>query len=155
MIALIDKTMMSMEGAIQMTEEEMFEVFGDFDPAQYEAEVQQRWGDSDAYKESTRRAKHYKKSDWERFRAEQDDAMARMIELFDAGVPAADARAMDIAESARLQIDQWFYPCSKQMHVNLGEMYVSDPRFTAHYDKHREGLAAWFRDAIRANAERE
>jgi MerR family transcriptional regulator, thiopeptide resistance regulator len=155
MIALIDTTMMSMEGVIQMTKEEMFDVFGDFDPAQYEAEVQQRWGDSDAYKESTRRAKRYTKADWERFKAEQDDAMATMLELFDAGVAPTDSRAMDVAESARLQIDQWFYPCSKQFHVNLGEMYVSDPRFTAYYDKHREGLAVWFRDAIRANAERE
>jgi len=56
---------------------------------------------------------------------------------------------------ARLQIDQNFYPCSKQMHVALGDMYIADARFTAFYDQHREGLAAWFREAILANAKRE
>jgi hypothetical protein len=40
------------------------------------------------------------------------------------------------------------------MHVHLGEMYVADARFTAYYDTHREGLAAWFCEAIRANANR-
>lgn len=38
------------------------------------------------------------------------------------------------------------------MHEGLGEMYVSDPRFTATYDAVRPGLAVYLRDAIRANA---
>ncbi len=54
-----------------------------------------------------------------------------------------DARAMDVAEEARLLIDKWFYPLSRQMHVGLGEMYVADPRFTATYEKQRPGLAKW------------
>jgi hypothetical protein len=33
-------------------------------------------------------------------------------------------------------------------------MYVSDPRFTEHYDRRKPGLAQFVCDAIRANAER-
>ena len=33
-------------------------------------------------------------------------------------------------------------------------MYVSDPRFTASFDKHAEGLAAYLAEAIRANTAR-
>jgi hypothetical protein len=58
-------------------------------------------------------------------------------------------------EKHRLHIDRWFYPCSRAMHVSLGEMYVSDPRFAEHYDKQRPGLAQFVCDAIRANAARE
>lgn len=154
MLRLIDKTLASLEGGIAMTKEEMFEVFGDFDPSVHEQEVQQRWGDTDAYKESARRAKGYTKADWQRFKDEQEAVGARMIELFDAGVAPSDPRSMDVAEDARLQIDKWFYPLSREMHVCLGEMYIADPRFKATYDKMRDGLAQWLRDAIKANAER-
>ncbi len=77
-----------------------------------------------------------------------------MVALFDLGVAPHDPRAMEAAERARLSIDRNFYPCSHEMHVGLGEMYVADPRFIAYYDQHRQGLARWFCDAIRANAER-
>ena len=78
----------------------------------------------------------------------------RLAAAFTSGVPADSEEGMDLAEEARLQIDRQFYDCSKEMHTNLGEMYVADPRFTAYYDQHAEGLAVWFRDAIVANAAR-
>jgi hypothetical protein len=39
------------------------------------------------------------------------------------------------------------------MHRHLGEMYVADARFARNYEQHAEGLAAYVRDAIAANAE--
>ncbi len=137
-----------------MTTEELFEVFGDFDPAQYEDEVKERWGDTDAYKESARRTARYTKEDWARHKAEGAELLARMVELFDASVSPESPDALEVAEATRLQIDTWFYPCSHQMHAALGDMYIADARFTAYYDEHRTGLAAWFREAIRSNARR-
>ncbi len=61
---------------------------------------------------------------------------------------------MDAAEQARLHIDRRFYDCSPQFHRNLGDMYTSDPRFTATYDEIRPGMAHFVRDAIHANADR-
>jgi MerR family transcriptional regulator, thiopeptide resistance regulator len=40
------------------------------------------------------------------------------------------------------------------MHRGLGEMYVADPRFTAHYEQQAPGLAQYVRDALVANADR-
>jgi len=40
------------------------------------------------------------------------------------------------------------------MHVNLGRMYVADPRFAATYEKARAGMAQYMCDAIEANAAR-
>lgn len=154
LLALLDKTILAAEGGIAMTKEDMFEVFGDFDPAEYEEEVQERWGDTDAYKESARRTKNYTKDDWARFKAESEASGAHLVELYDEGVEPSDSKAMDAAEEARLIIDRWFYPLSREMHVYLGEMYVADPRFKANYEKMREGLAQWFCDAIKANAAR-
>jgi len=154
LLALLDKTIMAMEGGIRLSKEEMFEVFGDFDPAEYEDEVKERWGDTDAYKESARRTKRYRKEDWAQMKAEQEANGARMIELIASGVAPDDPRAMDVAEEARLLIDRWFYPLSREMHVGLAEMYLADPRFTATYEKMHEGLAQWWHDAIVANSQR-
>jgi DNA-binding transcriptional MerR regulator len=51
MLALIDKTLAALDEGIPMERSDMFEVFGDFDPAEHEAEAQERWGDTDAYRE--------------------------------------------------------------------------------------------------------
>lgn len=155
LLDLIETTIIALEGGMDMTPEEKFEVFGDFDPSAYEDEVVERWGDTDAYKISARRTKGYTKDDWARMQAEQSEVNARIVALFEAGVSAQAPEAMDAAEDARLLIDRWFYPLSREMHVGLGEMCVADPRFTATYDKMSPGLAPWLRDAIRSNASRD
>ena len=43
---------------------------------------------------------------------------------------------------------------STSRHRGLGELYVSDSRFTENIDRVRPGLAQFMRDAFRANAER-
>lgn len=155
MLGLIDKTLAAANGGIRMEKEEMFEVFGDFDPAEHEDEARERWGDTDAYKESARRTSRYTKEDWARFKAESEQINARIVGLMDEGVAPDDPRAMDAVDAARLQIDKWFYPCSKQMHCGLAEMYIADPRFTASYEKIHAGMARYVHDAILANAKRE
>lgn len=154
MLVAIDDALDALEKGTHVDENEMFGVFEDFDPAEYEAEVEERWGDTDAYKESARRSKGYKKADWELIKAEQEANGARMLEVYQAGVAADDDRATDVAEEARLLIDKWFYPLSRQMHTGLAEMYLADPRFTATYEKMAPGLAQWWHDAILANQAR-
>jgi len=155
LIAAVDRAINAERAGVRMTNDEMFEVFGDFDPTEYEDEVKERWGESDAYKESARRTAEYTKADWERFKAESEQIGTDTARLMDEGVPADDPRAMDLAEQARLQIDRWFYPCSHEMHVNLAEMYIADARFTATYEKIHEGMAQYWHDAILANAARQ
>lgn len=155
LIASVDRAINAERTGVRMTNDEMFDAFGDFDPAEYEDETKERWGETDAYKESARRTARYTKADWERFKAESMQIGSDTAALMDAGVPAEDSRAMDLAEQARLQIDAWFYPCSHQMHVNLAEMYIADPRFKATYEKIRAGLARYWHDAILANAARQ
>jgi len=125
-----------------------------FDHAQYGEEVKERWGKTDAYKESARRAKQYNKEDWARIKAEGEAVEARLAELLVAGHSPEDPEVMDAADAHRLYMDRWFYPVSHAMHVGLGRMYISDPRFAAHYDERAEGLATFVSAAIEANAKR-
>jgi DNA-binding transcriptional MerR regulator len=141
-------------GGVRMDATDMFEAFGGFDPKEYEKEAEERWGSTDAYKESARRTKRYTKEDWVEVRKETEAVNEALAALMDAGVSADDPRAMDLAEQHRLTIDERFYPCSHEMQSGLAEMYVADPRFTANYEKVRSGLARYLHDAILANAAR-
>jgi DNA-binding transcriptional MerR regulator len=152
--AVLEKTMEAHQMGIRLNPEEMFEVFGDHDPTQYAEEVEERWGDTDAYRESQRRTSSYTKEDWLRVKAEQEASGRALAEAMQGGhAPDSDV-AMDAAEEARLVIDRNFYPCSHEMHVNLGEMYLADPRFTQTYEDMAPGLAQYVHDAIQANATR-
>jgi hypothetical protein len=139
---------------IQLNPEEMFEVFGDSNPTEHEAEAQERWGDTDAFRESRRRTSTYTKDDWVRMKADQEEVESRLLRAMQSGLGPTSTEAMDAAESHRANISRWFYDCDYAIHRGLADMYVADPRFTANYDNRAAGLAAYVRDAIHANADR-
>src|SRR3954447_21107235 len=111
MVAAVEKEMEARQMGISLSPEERFEVFGEHDPAQHEAEVSQRWGDTDAYAQSKRKTAAYSKDDWVRIKAEGADIEARFGAALRSGVAADSARAMDLAEEHRQQITRNFYDC--------------------------------------------
>ena len=153
MIAALERLMEAHTMGYNLTEAEKQEVWGDFRPEEYEAEAEERWGESDAYRQSQARAKQYTKEDWLTIKTEGEETTRRLIALMEAGLPATSDEAMDLAEEHRQHISRWFYDCSYEIHRGLGQMYVDDPRFTATYEGMAPGLAVYLRDAIVANAE--
>ena len=150
----VDRALRAMQEETEVDRTKMFEGLEEFDHEQYRDEVERRWGNTDAYKESMRRTRSYGKNDWDRIKAEGESVVAGLAGLMAEGVQAADRVAMDLAEEHRCHIDRWFYPCSHGMHRNLAEMYTADPRFKEYFEKRAGGLAVFVRDAIRANAQR-
>jgi len=126
----------------------------EMDHGRWADEARERWGHTEAYKESARRSKRYKPEDWAKIKAEGEAVEAGMAALLSSGEAADGVKAMDLAEEARLHIDRWFYPCSHAMHAALADMYMADARFAAHYEERAPGLAAFVAGAIRANARR-
>ncbi|MBB5939374.1 MerR family transcriptional regulator [Streptomyces zagrosensis] len=155
MAAAVEHAMEAKKLGINLTPEEKFEVFGDADPDTYADEVERRWGGTQAYAQSQRRTAAYSKDDWLRIKAEEGGWGRRMVAALRGGQgPASDA-AMDLAEEHRQQICRFYYDCSYEIHTALGEMYVTDERFTATYEALAPGLAGFLRDAIVANARRQ
>jgi MerR family transcriptional regulator, thiopeptide resistance regulator len=154
MVVAVEYALEAQQVGISLTPEERLEVFGEDDPEQYAEEAEQRWGHTEAYRQSQQRAGSYTKEDWKQIGAEADAVTRGLAELFTAGVPAGSPQAMDLAEQHRRHISRWFYDCSYEIHRGLGEMYVADPRFTQHYEKYAPGLAPFVRDAFAANAAR-
>lgn len=152
MIRAVDRALAALEAPERRWN--MRELFDGFDPGKYEAEAEQRWGDSEAFRESKRRTARYGADDWKRFGAEQAAILADAFALLSEGERPDSPAAMAVAERHRLAIDRWFYPCNTALHRGLSDLYDSDARFSASIDAHGAGLTAFLVAAIRANSQR-
>lgn len=150
MLATLDALITSTEGGTVMADERVENLFEGFDPGEYEAEAQERWGDTKAYRQSQERVKRYTKADWARFKTQMQEVTDAYVALMDEGVSPDTPEAAAVAERHRLLIDRWFYDCSLDMFDGLAQMWIEDPRFTKNIDKAREGLAAYQSAAARA-----
>jgi DNA-binding transcriptional MerR regulator len=156
LVAAIDKELEARAMGINLTPQEQLEVFGTAKPGgEWADEAERRWGETDAYQESQRRASAYSKEEWTRIRSEADGCVAAFAAAMRAGLEAGSADAMDLAERHRQHICRYFYECGYPMHVGLADMYVGDERFTATYEGVEAGLAQYVHDAIHANAARQ
>jgi hypothetical protein len=152
MVDSLNRAIDAERAGIKMSPQEMFEVFGDFNPAEHETEAADRW--PDAYATSKQRTSQYDKQTWQQAVADGEAIAARFAALLDSGAAADDPEAQAVAEEHRLSIDRWYYPCSSEIHAGLADMYVADPRFEQHWEERAAGLAQFVHDAIKANAAR-
>jgi DNA-binding transcriptional MerR regulator len=154
LVTAIDRALDKEGSGMKLTKEEQKELFGDGYSDEYAAEAEQRWGDTDAWKQSQQRTSQYSKEDWVAIKAEMDAVNQGLVEAKRAGLPPDSPQAMDAAEAHRRHIRDRFYELSHEFHRNLGDMYVGDPRFANTYEDLEPGLAQYVRDAIHANADR-
>lgn len=154
LVTAIDRALEKEMNGVNLTKQEQRELFGDGFSEDYAREAEERWGDTDTWRQSQQRTADYTKADWEQIQAEGETSNAMLVAAMEAGEPATGEAAMDGAEAARAHIEKWFYDLTPDFHRNLADMYVSDPRFTKTYEDVRPGLAKYLRDAIHANADR-
>ena len=118
----------------------------------YANEAKEKWGDTDAYKESQKRLASYSKDEIATAQLAMQNATNQVLTAMLAGLPANSEAAMAGAEAHRKSISDYWYECSFEIHKGLATMYLADPRFTAHYENQQVGLAKYIHDAIIANA---
>src|ERR1039458_5473745 len=124
----IEKEMEARQMGISLTPEEQFEIFGTDKLDEYTEEAKQRWGDTDAWKQSQRRTAAYTKADWITIKSEADANIRGFAEALRAGEPASGTVAMDLAEAHRQHL--------------------------ATYDDIAPGFSSYVHDAMIANADR-
>ena len=149
-VGTIDAAIAAERKGTTMTAEEKLSVFGDFDPAEHADEARERWGGTDAYRESARRTATYEPADWERIKAEGDHIYADAARLAAEGADITGPEARALVESHRDHISDNFYECTPQIHVGLGQMYEADERFARSIDRAGDGAATFLSQAIAA-----
>lgn len=152
LVATVERTIESIERGTEMDKKEMF---GAFDMSEIEKhqrkcarEAEERWGASEAYQESKRRAAAYGPDDWARIMNRADEIFGRVVDLMDRS--PSDPEVQEAVEDWRQHISDSFYTCTPEVLRGLGDLYVSDSRFTATFDRIKSGLARFFSEAISA-----
>jgi len=116
----------------------------------YDDEVQQRWGNTEQFRESTDRTSKYTHADFAAAKIDQEAVTEKFATAFGNGVDYKSADVQAIVVAHREAISKWFYECSVEMQRNLALMYISDERFKKYYDGRIRGLAQYVHDAIMA-----
>ncbi|HEX4788578.1 MAG TPA: MerR family transcriptional regulator [Actinospica sp.] len=125
-------------------------LFEGFDDAQYADEARVRWPEQ--YAQSRQYADALTDADKERMGRESTAAMIRMAEHMAAGTPVTAAAVQEEMHEYYVGMCRFWTPDARAF-TCLGQMYVDDERFTAHYDAIAPGLAGYYRDAMAAYAE--
>ncbi len=145
LIQTIHKTLQSMKQDEKLQDEELYDAFKDDDVKQYQDEVKQRWGNTDAYKQSMARVGKMTKAQMDKFKEDGKKFTQKLADAMDKDIQSKEVQDLIVEHYKGIQ---FFYDCPLDMYRNLGKMYVDDARFTAYYDTFRPGLAVFVRDAI-------
>ena len=111
-------------------------------------EAKERWGGTDAYRESERRTSSYTRDDWERIHGEAEKLYRAFAENMKK--PPDDPDVEALVKEWQALITRNFYLCTDEILAGLGKMYSGDPRFAGNIDKHGQGLADFMSRAIAA-----
>ena len=111
----------------------------------YAEEVRQRWGSTDAYKESQQR-----NTDFSQAASLLDAVFEEFAELDRSGISPDNEAAKIQVEKLQRCITDNFYTCTNEILAGLGQMYVADVRFKNYIDKHGEGTAEFVSQCIKS-----
>ncbi|MCL2108430.1 MAG: MerR family transcriptional regulator [Oscillospiraceae bacterium] len=152
LIANVRKSILAAKGEVTMSDNQKFEGFKekliDDNEVQYGAEIRGKYGD-DAIDFSNAKVKSMSEEQWRQAESLREEINATLKVAMESGEPSSE-----LAQKACDLHRQWLCmfwkdgTYSKEAHRGLGEMYVADERFKAHYEKVAEGCAEFLREAI-------
>lgn len=149
-IKSVENTLDSIEGGIEMNRKGMFEAFDVSEIEKYKEkyaeETKKKYGNTKAYEESEKKTSKYTKNDWSKLMTRFDEIYKKIAVLMDRDVSDVEVQAAVV--EWRQYITDNFYTCTPEIFRGLGELYVSDERFTANIDKYKPGLANFLQEAI-------
>ena len=125
-----------------------FEMFDKSEIEQYKQEARERWGNNEAYQEYMHRQLRKTKQENEKDGELLTGALRAVSEL--RHLPPENAEVQQKVQEVQAMFTARFYTCTNEILLSLGEMYVTDERFTRNIDRDLgEGAARFIRDAIR------
>ena len=114
--------------------------------SQYAEEAKARWGNTEAYRESAKRAASWTEADKAHLQKESEEIFAGFAALV--GTDPADASVQELVQRWKAFISESYYNCTNEILAGLGQMYIADERFTKNLDQFGAGTAKLMSDAI-------
>lgn len=139
-IKSIDTTLKSMQdNNITDQERDLYGSLSDGEILQYKNEAKQRWGSTDAYKQSQERVSKLSKAEIAEMK-EAGEALCRELAVaIERGV-APESDEFQALVQKHFEGINFFYDCSMEIYRGLADMYVQDDRFAAYYRKYHADL---------------
>ncbi len=151
-IERLNEIVLSLEDGInkirkeQKMSEKNFKSFSTEEIEKYQNEVKELYGNTSTHKEYKEKTKNYKKGDFDKIQQEMNKKLEsialHMIKGFDS------KEVQEALHEYREYINTNFYSCTLEIFRGLGELYVSDTRFTENINKIRNGLSEFLKKAI-------
>lgn len=142
----LDRLINMINELVEETSEENMEMNETELKQRYAEEARERWGATEAYKESQRRTKKYTEEDEIRIQKEADAIFDAFAEY--RGTAPDDPKVQLLVKDWQDHISRYYYHCTKEILKGLGQMYVADERFQKNIDRHGDGTAALMSAAI-------
>lgn len=114
----------------------------------YDIEVQERFGNTDAYKEYEQKTANYSKDKWQTVNDGLMRVFTKFAECKNNGIYADSGEAQALVKELKDYIAEHYYTCTNEILAGLGQMYVADERFKANIDKNGDGTADFVSKAI-------
>ena len=145
LLKTIDKTLNKINHENSMDDKELYGGFSKEEADAYAKEAKERWGHTEAYRQSQERVKKLTKEDWARMSTETDSILTEIVRNMDKGPASPEVQAQIAKHYASLRA---FYEPNLGMYRGLANMYVDDKRFAAFYEKYHKDLPVFMRDAM-------
>ena len=146
----VDKSIQEYERGIEMTDEEKFEGFKqqlvDNNEDKYGEEIRNAYG-NDAIDQSNTLLQNMTKQQFDEVVQLEQDILDSLKEAMATGNPTSE-RSQQTAKLHKQWISFHWKKYTKVAHAGLAQMYVTDERFQAYYDKVQPGAAQFLHDAI-------
>ena len=128
--------------------ENVMKAFDNSEFQRYKAEAQERWGNTDAYKEHAQKTRNYGKDKWSSLIDDMNGIFRELAICMKNGTEPEADESQKLVKKLQSHITENYYACTDEILFGLGLMYVADERFKNNIDKHADGTAAYVCEAI-------
>ena len=114
----------------------------------YDIEIQERFGNTNAYKEYEQKTANYSKDKWQMVNDGLMRVFTKFAECMNNEHTADSDETQALVKELQNYITENYYTCTTEILAGLGLMYVADERFKANINKNGNGTAEFVREAI-------
>jgi DNA-binding transcriptional MerR regulator len=139
--SMLDRTIQQQESGQMTTSAELF---NQFSQATLREEAVQRWGET-AIRQSEQQVAQLSTAQQQQLTVEGEQIAMGLAQCLHLPADAAEVQLWAVRQHQWLQN---YGPCSLQRLVMLADLYVSDARFLAYYERFGAGTAVLLRDAL-------
>lgn len=150
LIKTIEKTIEDLKSDQELiTDEELYAGFTEEQIKSYNEEAVEKYGKK-AVEDSYNRAKQMTKKEWKELGEESESICQGLAACMDKDPSDPNVQAL---VKRHFHTMEKFYDVPKERYLGLSELYITDDRFRANYDKYAPGLADFLSSGMKIYAE--